>query len=249
MARIDLQSNTKPARKSIDANWTKKQKTAAAVVAGVLAFGAVGAGIWYAVDSLPPALPTSATEALAVMKSAKFDQLDEERKQQYAEEAARLLRELPEEERRELRKDDTNRAAIDKIREEQMDEMIKKLARGETPDMPFGPFGGGERRQGGQGGQGGGNGQPREGGPGGAGDRWRNMSEADRAKAIEERKVRMDQRMAQQFNSGNAQKTGLRGEFFKTMRQNGGPGGPGGGRGPGGGGGGGGGGEKKPGGG
>lgn len=215
MARINIESMSKPGqRKSIDASWTKKQKMIAAAFIGVLGIGGLGYGALSAWNNRAPALPTTVDEAIALVNSNKLDNLDPDRQEQYLNEAATLLKDLPEEERRKLFRDEKNREAIDRIREQQMDEMAKKFAKGEQPDWrnmrgpgmgPGGP--GGPGRDGGGGnGNGGGNGGGGRNGGGGAG---RGDPDARRAA--------MDQRMAKTLNSGNAQSVGLRGEMMKRM--------------------------------
>lgn len=217
MARINIESMSKPGqRKSIDAAWTKKQKMIAAAFIGVLGIGGLGYGAISAWNNRAPALPTTVDEAIALVNSTKLDNLDPDRQEQYLNEAATLLKDLPDEERRKLFRDEKNREALDRIREQQMDEMARKFAKGEQPDwmkmrgpgMPgMGP--GGPGREGGGGGNGNGGGGNGGGGRNGGGGAGRGDPDARRAA--------MDQRMAKTLNSGNAQSVGLRGEMMKRM--------------------------------
>lgn len=233
---IDISAKKPAPRKSFDAAWNKQRKTVAVVALVVMSVGTVSYGAYYAWSNRPPALPTTADQAIALISSNKLDTLPIDRQEQYLEAASDLLKDLPEEQRRELFRNDKNRDALERIREQQFDDMARKFAKGEDPDWmrmrgpgmgPGGPPGGGP---------GGGGGNGNGGGDGGGGDRGKagrpGRGDPDARRAM------MDQRMAKSLNSGNAQSVGLRGEMMKRMqaaRQAGG-GGNGGQRRPGGGG-------------
>ncbi|MCC6676607.1 MAG: hypothetical protein IT436_05640 [Phycisphaerales bacterium] len=243
-----------PARKSagrtMDAAWSKRKKAFVGALAAVGGVAALSFGFWKAWSMTAPGLPTSASQAVAIINSARFDNLDEARKDQFVEETQRLIRALPDDERRALRDDPRFRDAMMRMREEQMDENAKRFARGqELENMGFGP--------GGRGGQPPTEEQRKE---------WEKMrkewedrqakmteeekqkQEEERQRRQEEMRKRMDERLGAAINTGSAQSMGLRTEMFKRMARQGGgrmfggggrgPGGPGGGRGPGGGGGG-----------
>lgn len=234
------------AGRSIDASWSKGKKLAVAVLASVGGLAAISFGFWKAWSMTAPGLPTSAAQAVAVINSGRFDNLDEARQEQFFDEAQRLIRAMPDEERRALRDDPGFREAMMRMREQQMDENAKRFARGqELEGFGFGPGGPGGRQP---------TAEERQ--------RWEQMrkewedreakmTEEERKKRDEERQRRqeemrkqMDQRMANAINTGSAQSMGLRTEMFKRMarqggnRMFGGRGFGGGGRGPGGGGGG-----------
>lgn len=120
-------------RTPLDAGWSRKKKTIVGVTAASVAVAAVTVGAVVYVLTRPPSLPKSATEAVAMLTSEKFDQLDEGRKRQYTAEAGRLMRELSDEERRALFADESNRDAMRILREERFDELARRFARGEAP--------------------------------------------------------------------------------------------------------------------
>ena len=222
----DMVKDTGP-RKAIDADWSGRKR--AAVIAGSVAVGvaAISVGGWYAWTNRPVALPSTVQDAVAVMESGRYDKLSAERKRQYAMETSRLIGDMPEDQRRELFRDEQTREALRAVRQEMFDDMVYRAARGEEIQLPFGrpPGAGGQR-----------DGQQR---PGGEGEARPEPTEEERAQRQAERRERMLAGLKEQFNSGNAQAGSLRGEFFKKRfaeRQSQ-PGG--GGRGPGGGGGGG----------
>src|SRR5689334_21958656 len=104
--RIDLDALVKPAqRKAVDADWSPRRKKFTAVLAVVGAVGALTFGTWKAWSMMAPGLPTSASQAVAVINSSRFNNLDEVRKDQYLEEAGRLFREGTPEQRRIWRED------------------------------------------------------------------------------------------------------------------------------------------------
>lgn len=211
--RINLDEQLAPERKTIDADWSKKRKTLVGAGAGVLAIAAVSAGAFLMIRSQPPRLPTTAEEAIVVLGSAKYERLDSERKLQYATESARLLRELPPEERRELMRDDKNREALRQLMNEMMDDAAKRFARGDELEFPGFGFRGPPR---GERGERDGNreGRERPGGP--PGDR-ENMTDEEREQRRAEMRERLGGRISNAIQSGNAQSTGLRGEMFKRM--------------------------------
>ena len=137
--RVELLDDERP-RRPIDSSWSPRKKRAVGVSLGVVALAAIGVGVWVWFSGRPPALPTSAGEAVAVIGSARFDRLDEARKRQYLAEAARLLQGVPEDERRALFEDEATRDALGAIMRNRMDDAARALARGEDP--PAFPGGG-----------------------------------------------------------------------------------------------------------
>ncbi len=219
--RINLDEVTE-SRAPIDANWSPRKKAIVGGMAALAATSAVTAGVWWTMASQPPRLPRTADEAITLLASSQFDNLDEDRQRQYAAEAGRLMRELPQEERRALFEDETNRDAMRKVFEERMDEMVRRFARGESMDR--GPRG--ERPQ-----------RPEGEGEGPRPNR-EELTEEERQQRREEFRERMNEQIQANAQSGNAQSSGLRAEMMKRMRSSG-QGGGGFGRGRGGGGGGG----------
>ncbi|MEL7474104.1 MAG: hypothetical protein AAGK04_12370 [Planctomycetota bacterium] len=215
--RIDLDDQLAPARQSIDANWSKRTKALVGAGAGAAALVALAAGVWFFLDRQPPALPKTAQEAMAVMTSAKFERLPDERRRQYAAEARRLIGDLPEEERRAFRQDDESRDAMRAMFREMMDDAVLRYARGEDLEGMFPGRGPGRGRPGGGGGDArsrdGTNG--RDGGRGGEGGRRPGGREGGRGGDPDARQARMRERLSNYFNEGNAQMGSLRGEMFK----------------------------------
>lgn len=200
-------------RKAIDADWSGKKKGLIGAAVGLVAIGAVTLGVWAFQRARPLPMPRTTEQAIAVLKSDKFDRLSNARKEQISSEARRLLADLPDDQRRELFRDDESRDAMRNLMEASFEEASRKYARGEDLDairrgmgFPGGP----------------GMGRP----PGTRGDRppgdGARPDRGDRPEPTpEERAQRMaqfQQRMANYFNSGSAQSSALRQEFFKRMR-------------------------------
>ncbi|MEL6330210.1 MAG: hypothetical protein AAFR38_11155 [Planctomycetota bacterium] len=222
--RIDLGGPSTP-RQAIDANWSKGKKIGVGVTVGVLALAGLGFGGFMAWENRPVSLPNSVDEAVTVMASSRYDNLDEERQRQYALHAASLLEAMSEEERRAVfegwRESEEIREAMGEVWRQRSNEFMRQLARNEANIEQFMQG----FRQGGRGFRGGGDGNRPE------------PTDEQRQQRAEE----IGQRMADAFNSGNGQENALRQEMGKAMRSLGmGRGGfrGGGGRGPGGGGGG-----------
>lgn len=230
MDGIDFQEKRKP----VDADWTKAKRLAVGTLAVVLALSAVGAGGYFLWQNRPVRLPRTAAEAVSVINSGRVDRLNEDRQRQYFDEAARLMRDVPEEDRRAMFRDEKSREAMREVMMEQMDHSMREIARGNStfeewaqqmrsqwqnrrpPD--------GQRRP---------DGEQRAERPEGAPEGER-PSEADR-------RQQMLGRMESGFQNGDGQRMGLMMAF--RQRMGGAFRGPGGGQRPGGGGGGGGGGN------
>lgn len=222
--RIDIDAQMAEARRPIDANWSKKKKATVGGAAGAVALLALTGGVWAALSARQPGLPTTADDVLATLSSPKFDQMSNDRKSQYLDEARRIMRDMSEEDRAKLREDERARKAFEQMREEMFDEMARRFARGEPMQWPGQPREG-ERREGPT------PEQMRE---------WRErqekMTEEERAAMREQMRQRINQQFDSQVSGGNAQSGGLRSEMFKRgggMRGGGGgrPGGGGGARG------------------
>ncbi len=210
--RFDLDEMVNPTRKSIDANWSQKKKIVVGSIASGVAAAALITGVVIMIRSIPPALPKTTVEALAVMGSGRFEKLDEQRQRQYAAEASRLMRDMAPDDRRALMQDEKNREAMMTMRMEMFDEMARKYARGEEMQFPFG------RRP------------PRD--DKNKGERPNRPERPDPDKMTPEEKEKFDQqraerrkqftsRMESQLESGNAQNNSLRGEMFKRMMASG----------------------------
>ena len=198
--RIEIGAPSTP-RRTIDAGWSKKKKTTVGVAAGALTLVAIAGGSWFALTSMPPGLPTDAGTAISVVSSTKFDRLDEQRQRQYLAQAARLVRDLPEEERRVMFDNEDNRDAMRRIGRAQMQEMAREMAR--TDSMPEMPWMRGGGRPGGRPG----------GGEGGRPNR-ENMTDEQRSAMREQMRQRIAESVNRQINAGNARDFGLAGEFW-----------------------------------
>ncbi len=194
-------------RKPVDADWSKAKRVAVGSVAALLAVAAVGAGGWFAWQHRPVSFPETTEQALAMVKSGRIDRLPVDRQRQWYAEAAPLLQEISREEWQ-TTFDEEDRRAAREIGREMFAESIREVARGnQTPQEMFQnmmrgrPGGDGERRRPPEGGN-------REGGGEGEGDR---PSRADRQAAFRGR-------LQNAFQNGDAQRTGLMGEFFTMMR-------------------------------
>lgn len=216
-------------RRPVDADWTKARRLAVGALAVVLALSAVGAGGYFLWQNRPVRLPRSAAEAVAVINSGRVERLNEDRQRQYFDEAARLMRDVPEEDRRAMFRDEESREAMREVMMEQMDHSMREIARGNAtfeewarqmrsqwqsrrpPDGPRRPDGEQQAQRP--------EGAPEDGRP----------SEADR-------RQQMLGRMESGFQNGDGQRMGLMMAFRQRMGgMMRGPGGPGGGQRPGGG--------------
>lgn len=218
----DLDAMASEGRKTIDASWSPRKKK---IIGGACVAGAVlvvGGGAWAMAATAPARLPRTAQEAVAVMASGKFKGMTSERKAQYTAEAGRLFREMSEEDRRAMFRDEKTREAMRAMMEERMTDAAKKFARGESLEGIWG-----QRPQG-----------PRpEGRPERPEGERPQLTEEERAQRMQQARDRMTQAMKDQVMTGNAQNGSLTGEMFKRMGAGGGRGGMFGGRGGGGGGG------------
>ncbi|MFG0258363.1 MAG: hypothetical protein ACF8GE_10715 [Phycisphaerales bacterium JB043] len=168
------------------------------------------AGVLWAVQPSVPDFPETAEDAIAAVQSDGFQLLDTDRRMQYYEQLRSLMRQLDDAARRALMQQLSEQDRRE-MREDIMDEIAKRFARGEElPDMR----GGGRPR---------GDGQRRE--------QWENMTDEERAEARREMMERISNEISESFSSGNAQSNGLQQE----MRKRGGGRGAGGARGGGGG--------------
>lgn len=225
-----------------DIQWTPRNKRIAAIAGACLGLAVLAFGIWRTIEMQPPSMPKSYAEAIAVINNPeKFDRLDEMRKREYVEEAARLLDELPADERRALFMDEQARDAMFELRELQMEEMARRFARGEPLQFPWMRMGGpdgqprpdGQRRPDGQ--PGGWPGMPGMGGPGGpggpgGGGRTGGNNQRATENRAEARRDAAVSRLQSRIMTGNPQSLGLMAEMRKRMGDR--PAGGGGNRGP-----------------
>jgi hypothetical protein len=172
----------------------------------VVSAGAIAGGLWLRASQAPLAMPANVDEALAGLESDAYAKMDPQRRRQYAVEAGKLMRELPEDERRRLweqmRDDEEMREAMQQARQDMFDEMIREQARSGGMERPDWGRRGGDRPRF----------DPDE------------MTDEQRER-MEEMRERMRERIANQlkdtWDSGDAQSSGLRQEFFKNMGRGG----------------------------
>ncbi len=197
--RIDLDATRTPRRTPLDASWSPRRRTIVALAAAAASAVAIVAGASLLRQRTPLRLPRTAEEAVAALASQRFDRLDAVRQEAYLAEAARLLRQLDEQQRRDLLRGARNREALRRLMERRIDAAAKRFARGEDP-FP-GRRRSEEERQ-----------RLRE--------RLQNRPErsAEELAQLRERfREQMDQRMAEQLATGNAQEGALRAEMAKRL--------------------------------
>lgn len=195
--RIDL-DDAIAGRTTLDAHWSSRKKTSVTVAAVGIAVVVVGASVWFTLANQPPRLPRSVDEALMVLASAKFDHLDEERQRQYQAEASRLVRALSPEERRAMMEEAANREAMRRLWQERFDDIARRFARGE--ENPFRRARDGNGQRGNR--------------PEGRFDR-ENRTDENRQNRLEQFRDTMNERIASDAQTGNAQDEGLRAEMMK----------------------------------
>lgn len=210
-------------RKAVDADWTKARKIAVGAAATLLAIGALGAGGYFAWQNRPVSLPKTAAEAVSVINSGRVDRLNADRKRQYYAEASRLMQDVPQEERREMFRDEESRDAMRQVMMEQMDNSMREIARG---NVTFEEWAAQMREQWA-------NRRPPEGQRRPEGEeraeRPEGPPEGDRPSEAE-RRQQMVSRMESGFQNGDGQRMGLMMAFRQRMgnAMRGGPGGRGG---------------------
>lgn len=217
-------------------DWTQKQRKIAAIAGCCMCFGLLAAAVWFAMWMQPPGLPTTADEAIKVMNSSKFERLDEQRKDEYTEAAMALFANLPPDQRRDLFRNEESREQMRKAFERQMEEGLRKWAKGDQQSpfsgMPWGgpggPGGGGPRPDGERGDRpqrdpnnpdqpGGPNGGPGGGGPnGGGGGPGGGRGPGGDPNA---RRDGAERRMAERVGKGNPQANGLGAQARQAMQK------------------------------
>lgn len=201
-------------------DWTPGQKKIAAGLGVFAALGVAIGGAWLAINHRPLDLPKSFEEGAAAMQTTRFANMTPDRQGQYVAEMARMMPTLTEEQRRQFREDPSMRSVLEQVREQQMDEAARRIARGERPEDIFASMRDrmqrdpnaprpdrGPRDPNAQ--------QPGQQAQGGARGTNRGQMSEDRRRAIANR-------IGRSIQSGNPQSLGLRGEMMS--RFGGGPG-------------------------
>lgn len=204
--------------------WTRRNKIILISVLVPVAVVSIVAGSYRAWLATPPALPQSAEEAIATIGSPRFERMPDYRKREYVEQARRLMRDLPEDERtkmrQSLRSDPNVRDAMGQVMRQMMVERATAFARAAPADRArlldeaidemtrrrAGREGGSRERLGRSGGGAG------SGGGGGGGRPPRDDNR-------DGRRAQMQQRMMQFIQKGNPQTSALIGEYFRALRQ------------------------------
>jgi len=193
-------------RKPIDANWSKRRKAAVAVGVCVAAVGAAAGGLYLWDSNKPIGLPRSASEAAEVMASERFEDLPRARQTQYADEAARLMQDLSEDEVAALFESDPDaaREMVGRIFRARAREVMVARAYGEPIDFRAMFEGFGNLR-----------------GAFAGGRDWENMSEEERAELREQRAAEREQEMQEQLNTGNPQDAAMMSNMMRGMMRGG----------------------------
>jgi len=196
--RINIDDQLNEPRAPIDAKWSPGTRRAVIVGAVVVTVGAIAGGLWAATAFSTPGMPDTAKEALAVLGTSKFERMSPDRRSAYAEEAGRLLRDLPVEDRRDMFRDEERREAMRALMEQRMADIARMIARGEMPDfssmMP-------PRRERSD------NDERRQ--------RRAEMSDEERADQRDQFRERIRERINEMYQSGNPQTSELMGEMFR----------------------------------
>ncbi|QDU34049.1 hypothetical protein KS4_21110 [Poriferisphaera corsica] len=212
-------SNRKSSKKSKEQLAKRKKKIMTGLLV-VIAVGALGAGSYMTWLMTPPGLPSTPAEAIAMMKSARYQRLSPQRKEQYQMRMRELMEGMEQEQRgdfiranmgdREVRREvfGSMRAMMEKRTKEFaaaspedrlaiLDADIDRIVamRDQFQGM-----------RGGRGGPGGPEGRGRE-----------NMSDEDREKRREQMRERMTERGQQRAETGNPQSQALRTEYRAAM--------------------------------
>lgn len=112
-------------------DWTPTQKKFATGALAVAALAMLVGGAWLTRQWMPPSMPKSFADGASVIATGRINNLDEIRRGEYYRELARLWPSLSEEERNKWRTDPAYAKMMEQIREQQMDDFAKRVARGE----------------------------------------------------------------------------------------------------------------------
>jgi len=212
----------------------KEHKRASALV--TLAAAALTVGGYYYWRSMPPPMPRTAEQAIALVKSERFQRLTDKQKRYYHDRIAEVIGPLDAEKRRELMRDNELRREggrdvmqammMQRAREyamaspEQREAMVAQ-ARAEFMAMRGSGRPGGER--GGQGERGqrpeGEQRPPRGEGADGERPQREELTEEEREQRDAERRQRWESRIESWVNEGNAQEHALMREYFRAIRE------------------------------
>ena len=206
--RIEIGTPTAP-RRPIDADWSKKKKSAVTGATVGIAALALALGTWFFIQSRPPSMPETVEDVVRVIETGKFSKLDEGRQRSYATEAARLMSEMPREEARALWENEENREALRDMMRVSFDENIREWAKTGEMQNPFG------RRPRNNDGDNDENNRPRP-------PRDENGEEMTPEQRMEAMRERIANAVREQIGSGNAQSGGLQGEFWGSRSRRGG---------------------------
>lgn len=98
----------------------------------VVSAAVLGGGIYYGWLLMPLSLPQTASQGLEEIGSARFERMDPQRKQEYLQHTGSLMRDMTDDERREMftrfRTDESAREAMAAIRDDATIDRIRKIA-------------------------------------------------------------------------------------------------------------------------
>lgn len=113
------------------------RKVAVGVLAGASA-AVLASGIYYWWLNTPPTLPTTMEDGLSTIGTARYENMPEERKQQYLQHTAELMRDLPDHQRHEIyqrfRVDEKARHAMRQVRESQRLDVFRRIAKADPAE-------------------------------------------------------------------------------------------------------------------
>jgi hypothetical protein len=121
------------------ADWTPTQKKVAAGGLAVAAVAVLVGGAWLARAWLPPSMPRTFADGAAVITTGRINNLDNLRQEDYKRQLTNMWLSLSEEERNKWRLDPAWAQISELLREQNMDDFAKKVARGEEKLPEWGP--------------------------------------------------------------------------------------------------------------
>lgn len=196
------------------------------MVLAVLAAVAIAGGGYYAWSITPPPMPKTADEAVALLKSDRFQRLSDKQKRQYRDRIAEVIGPLDPEKRRELMRDRELRESgggRDMMRAMMLQRATAyaQADPAERQDMitqAREQFGAMMRGRGGPRGEGDGQGNRPPSGEGEERQPREEMTEAEREARRAERREQWKSHIEQWVNEGNPQESALIREYFHALR-------------------------------
>lgn len=181
-------------------DWSPTQKKFGAVGLAAAAIAVLVGGAWLARQWVPPSMPRSFAEGASVIQTGRINNLDDLRRADYYRELAKMWPNLSEDERNRWRSDPAYEKVMEQIREQNMDDFAKRVARGEEKLPAFGQPPGQP---------------PAQARPGETAQRPADRPAGNRnaGRNSEQRRAAIVNRIGGRIMSGNAQSNGLRSEM------------------------------------